>query len=71
MKKSVRILLCEDDPNLGTLLKEYLTAKGFEPSLARDGEEGLKLFRRESFDFLILDVMMPQMDGFTLAEEIT
>lgn len=70
MKKSVRILLCEDDPNLGTLLKEYLTAKGFEPSLARDGEEGLKLFRRESFDFLILDVMMPQMDGFTLAEEV-
>lgn len=62
--------MCEDDPNLGSLLKEYLSAKGFETSLARDGEEGLKLFRRETFDFLILDVMMPNMDGFTLAQEI-
>lgn len=70
MKTNIRILLCEDDPNLGSLLKEYLTAKGFETSLGTDGEEGLKLFRRETFDFLILDVMMPNMDGFTLAQEI-
>ena len=70
MKTNIRILLCEDDPNLGSLLKEYLNAKGFETSLGRDGEEGLKLFKRETFDFLILDVMMPNMDGYTLASEV-
>lgn len=70
MKKKTRILLCEDDPNLGTLLTEYLNAKGFETTLATDGAEGLKQFKRSTFDFLILDVMMPVKDGFTLAEEI-
>ncbi len=70
MKKTTRILLCEDDQNLGMLLSEYLNAKGFETSLATDGAEGMKLFRRESFDFVILDVMMPQKDGFTVAREI-
>ena len=70
MKKATRILLCEDDPNLGTLLTEYLKAKGFETTLAVDGVEGLKLFRREHFDFIILDVMMPNKDGFTVAAEI-
>lgn len=70
MKKAIRILLCEDDPNLGTLLTEYLKAKGFEATLAVDGVEGLKLFRREHFDFIILDVMMPNKDGFTVAAEI-
>jgi DNA-binding response OmpR family regulator len=63
-------LLCEDDQNLGMLLSEYLNAKGFDTSLATDGAEGLKLFRRESFDFVILDVMMPIKDGFTVAREI-
>jgi DNA-binding response OmpR family regulator len=70
MKKKTRILLCEDDPNLGMLLKDYLIAKGFETELAVDGNEGLKMFKRSSYDFLILDVMMPQKDGFTLATEI-
>lgn len=70
MKKTTRILLCEDDQNLGMLLSEYLNAKGFETSLATDGAEGMKIFRRESFDFVILDVMMPQKDGFTVAREI-
>ena len=70
MKRKTRILLCEDDPNLGALLKDYLNAKGFEAELAVDGVEGLKAYRRSSFDFLILDVMMPQKDGFTLASEI-
>lgn len=70
MKKKTRILLCEDDPNLGTLLSEYLNAKGFETTLATDGAEGSKKFKRHTFDFLILDVMMPVKDGFTLAEEI-
>ena len=70
MSKTTRILLCEDDPNLGTLLSEYLNAKGFETTLATDGVEGLKAFRREHFDFIILDVMMPNKDGFTVAAEI-
>jgi two-component system, OmpR family, response regulator len=70
MKKKTRVLLCEDDPNLGTLLSDYLGAKGFEADLATDGAEGLKLFRRNTYDFLILDVMMPVKDGFTLAREI-
>jgi two-component system, OmpR family, response regulator len=70
MNKKTRVLLCEDDPNLGSLLTEYLNAKGFETDLATDGSEGLKAFRRNSYDFLILDVMMPVKDGFTLAREI-
>jgi DNA-binding response OmpR family regulator len=70
MNTKTRILLCEDDPNLGSLLSEYLSAKGFEATLATDGSEGLKMFKRQTFDFLILDVMMPVKDGFTLAEEI-
>lgn len=70
MKRNVRILLCEDDPNLGSLLSEFLTVKGYETTHAKDGGEGLKQFRRSTFDFLILDVMMPVMDGFSLAEEV-
>lgn len=70
MNTKTRILLCEDDPNLGSLLSEYLSAKGFETTLATDGSEGLKMFKRQTFDFLILDVMMPVKDGFTLAEDI-
>lgn len=70
MKKKTRVLLCEDDPNLGTLLSEYLNAKGFETDLAIDGQEGSKLTKRNTYDFFILDVMMPVKDGFTLAREI-
>ena len=70
MKKATRIQLCEDDPNLGTLLSEYLKAKGFETTLATDGAEGLKQFKRQTFDFLVLDVMMPVKDGFTWAEDV-
>jgi two-component system, OmpR family, response regulator len=70
MKKKVRVLLCEDDPNLGILLSEYLNAKNFETDLATDGAEGSKMFKKNSYDFIILDVMMPIKDGFTLAAEI-
>ena len=59
----IRVLLCEDDPNLGKLLSDYLNAKGFATTWAQDGAEGLKLFHRETFDFIILDVMMPRKDG--------
>lgn len=56
--------------NLGSLLKEYLLAKGYETTLQVDGEKGLMAFKREQFDLCILDVMMPVKDGFTLAKEI-
>ncbi|MCO5230977.1 MAG: response regulator transcription factor [Chitinophagales bacterium] len=68
--KNKQVLLVEDDPNLGILLQEYLSHKNFDVTLKRNGEEGLLAYRRGSFDILLLDVMMPKMDGFTLAEEI-
>ena len=70
MNKSVKILLVEDDPNLGLLLKEYLIAKGHDCTLATDGQKGYDEFVKSDFEFLILDVMMPAKDGFTLAGEI-
>jgi len=66
-----KILLVEDDPNLGMLLEEYLHLKGkFEVVLCADGDEGLKAFTKDHFDLLILDVMMPKKDGFTLGKEV-
>jgi DNA-binding response OmpR family regulator len=65
-----KILLCEDDPNLGMVLKNYLELNDYEVVLERDGRLGLAAFQRERFDLCLLDVMMPHMDGFTLAEEI-
>ncbi len=70
MKKDLRILLAEDDKNLGNVLKAYLEAKGFITDLSTDGKAGLELFKRGEYDFCILDIMMPIMDGFTLAKEI-
>ncbi len=64
------LLLAEDDPNLGALLKDYLEAKGYEVHLAVNGEEALRLFLDGRFSLCILDVMMPKKDGFTLASEI-
>ena len=64
------ILLCEDDQNLGTVLKNYLELRDYDVTLERDGRLGLAAFQRERFDICLLDVMMPNMDGFTLAEEI-
>src|SRR5206468_8865517 len=68
--KKPKILLCEDDPNLGSVLKNYLELNDFDVTLERDGRLGLAAFQREQFDLCLLDVMMPNMDGFTLAEEI-
>jgi len=70
MTKNLNVLVVEDDPNLGILLTEYLIAKGYNAKLATDGEEGWKAFRATRPDFVILDVMMPRKDGFTLAKEI-
>ena len=66
----LKILLCEDDENLGMLLREYLQAKGFVAELCADGEAGFKAFLKTKFDICVLDVMMPKKDGFTLAQEI-
>ncbi len=66
----IKILLTEDDPNLGILLQEYLEAKGYQTDLAKNGEEGLRFFFDKQYDLCILDVMMPKKDGFSLAKEI-
>jgi DNA-binding response OmpR family regulator len=65
-----RILLAEDDLNLGVLLVDYLETEGFDVKLCKDGELALKAFHGNRFDLCLLDVMMPKMDGFTLAREI-
>ncbi|MDR0863852.1 MAG: response regulator transcription factor [Candidatus Symbiothrix sp.] len=70
MEDKVKIFMCEDDENLGMLLREYLQAKGFDVDLFPDGEAGGKAFPKEKYDLCILDVMMPKKDGFTLAQEI-
>ena len=70
MEEKIKILLAEDDTNLGMLLKEYLRAKGFETVLCEDGEVAYEAFLNQPFDICILDVMMPKKDGFTLAQEI-
>ena len=68
--KKSKILLCEDDTNLGKVLKDYLELNDYDVILERDGRLGLAAFQREKFDICLLDVMMPNMDGFKLAEEI-
>jgi len=68
--KKSKILLCEDDQNLGIVLKNYLELNDFDVTLERDGRLGLAAFQREKYELCLLDVMMPHMDGFTLAEEI-
>ena len=70
MEDKLKILLCEDDENLGMLLREYLQAKGYMAELCPDGDAGYKAFMKTKFDICVLDVMMPKRDGFTLAQEI-
>lgn len=68
--KKLNILLAEDDLNLGVLLVDYLEGEGFDVKLCKDGEIALKAFQSNLFNLCLLDVMMPKMDGFTLAKEI-
>jgi DNA-binding response OmpR family regulator len=70
MESRKKILLVEDDESLGYLLTEYLRMKGFEIKLSKNGITALKEIEKNKFDLAILDVMMPEMDGFTLAEKI-
>jgi two-component system, OmpR family, response regulator len=65
-----RVLLVEDDENLGSLLKEYLSIKGYETTLATNGLKGYDAFMQNKFDICILDVMMPYKDGLSLAKDI-
>lgn len=69
-EKNLRILLVEDDLNLGFLLVEFLESHGLDVKLYRDGESALKAFRSGSFNFCILDVMLPKVDGFSLARNL-
>ncbi|MBN1925676.1 MAG: response regulator transcription factor [Prolixibacteraceae bacterium] len=70
MDTKIKILLAEDDENLGLLLKEYLIAKGFDTDLYPDGEMAYHGFMRNHYHLCLLDVMMPKKDGFTLAKDI-
>ena len=68
--KNPKILLVEDDPNFGMVLKDYLELNDYDVNLAQDGVIGLNEFKKSDYDICILDVMMPRKDGFTLAAEI-
>lgn len=70
METAKKILLVEDDPNFGAILRDYLTMNDFEVVLAKNGMEGFEKFKKDEYDLCILDVMMPYKDGFTLAKEI-
>ena len=64
------ILIVEDDIHLGVLLREFLESENFNVKLCRDGKSGLSQFKKEKFDICILDVMLPEMDGFNLAMQM-
>ena len=64
------ILLAEDDLDFGNILKQYLEISGYQITWAKYGNEALELFKKEQFNICVFDVMMPEMDGFTLAEEV-
>ncbi len=66
----MKVLLAEDDRDFGNILSQYVTINGFDVSLARDGKEAWESFSKEKPDICVLDVMMPEMDGFTLGEKI-
>ena len=70
MEEKLRILLCEDDENLGMLTREYLQAKGYNVDLYADGESGYKAFLKGKYDICVFDIMMPKKDGFQLAQEV-
>ena len=66
----MKVLLAEDDRDFGNILSQYISISGFDVTLARDGKEAWELFGQEKPDLCVLDVMMPEMDGFTLGEKI-
>ncbi len=70
MDERLKLFLCEDDENLGMLLREYLQAKGFDTDLYPDGEAGYRGFIKEKYDLCVIDVMMPKKDGISLVKDI-
>ncbi|NDW19629.1 DNA-binding response regulator [Dysgonomonas sp. 216] len=70
MEEKLKLFLCEDDENLGMLLREYLQAKGFDTDLYPDGEAGYRGFIKEKYDLCVIDVMMPKKDGISLVKDI-
>jgi DNA-binding response OmpR family regulator len=70
MADAKNILLVEDDPNFGIVLRDYLNFNGFQITLAKNGMEGFDKYKKGDYDLCILDVMMPYKDGYTLAKEI-
>ena len=70
MEEQARILLCEDEENLGTILKELLESKKYLVDLCTDGEQGWKAYKVNKYDLCLLDIMMPKRDGLTLAKDI-
>ena len=70
MNLGIKLLVAEDDPNMGMILKAYLTQKGYTVFLAADGQEAMDIYGRDDVDACVLDVMMPVMDGFEVAKEI-
>jgi len=70
MERKPRILLTEDDPNFGAVLRDYLELNNYDVTLCANGATGLSMSQKKDFDLCIFDVMMPEMDGFTLAKEV-
>jgi len=70
MNNPIKILLAEDEPSLGQIIKESLETRNFEVLLCSDGEEAFRVYKTEQPLLLVLDVMMPKKDGFTLAKDI-
>jgi len=66
----IKLLVVEDDPNLGQILSDYLRLKDYDPTLCIDGEIGLETFKNGQFDLCLLDIMMPKKDGIALAKDI-
>ena len=70
MEKAARILLLEDDPNLGTIINEHLAMNGYQVVLKANGEDGLTAWHDSKFDLCLVDIMMPKLDGFSFARQV-
>jgi DNA-binding response OmpR family regulator len=66
----MKVLLAEDDRDFGNILSQYISISGYDVTLGRDGKEAWELFSQDKFDICVFDVMMPEMDGFSLAEKV-
>ena len=69
-KNQPRILLAEDDHNLGNILKNFLDVKGYTTTLCINGQEAVDIFQKKEFDFCILDIMMPDIDGYEVCRKL-